>query len=75
MQGTTISGLAGAQGTPRADTPGLTPGRLVLASQSPRRKQLLEAGGVRFEVVRPGFEDDHLRRGRATAAEWCIRLR
>lgn len=31
--------------------------RIILASQSPRRKQLLAAMGVEFEVVPSGFDE------------------
>jgi len=58
--------------------------RVVLASQSPRRRELLAERGLAFEVCQPGFEDDHLRRGgrplgdpmaeRVRPEEWVVAL-
>ncbi len=45
------------------------PVRVVLASQSPRRRALLAERGLTFEVHLPGFEDDHLRRGGRAATD------
>ncbi|MCC6285770.1 MAG: Maf family protein [Phycisphaerales bacterium] len=50
-------------------------GRLVLASTSPRRTQLLHAGGLLHEVRDPGVDDGRLRPGwAATPASWVASL-
>jgi len=48
--------------------------RLVLASGSPRRRELLKAEGFEFEVVSAGVDDGLLRRGDAGPAEWATAL-
>ncbi|MGQ0629019.1 MAG: Maf family protein [Phycisphaerales bacterium] len=74
MQGTATSrdghDERGATSPRRADSAA----RLFLASQSPRRRELLHAAGVVFTCTLPGFEDDHLRRGRVGPAEWVAAL-
>lgn len=49
--------------------------RLVLASTSPRRTQLLREGGLPHDVRDPGIDDGRLRPGRAaTPASWVASL-
>ncbi|MCW5766897.1 MAG: septum formation protein Maf [Phycisphaeraceae bacterium] len=49
-------------------------GRLVLASQSPRRRELLAQRGVRFDIVEPTFDDADLTRGRVDPSAWVASL-
>jgi septum formation protein len=43
--------------------------RMLLASQSPRRRELLSSAGVVFEVQEPGIDDAELRPGPTVNAE------
>lgn len=45
---------------------------IILASQSPRRREILELAGIRFEVRVPGIEEK--RRAGESAAEYVERL-
>ena len=47
---------------------------LILASVSPRRRQLLEAAGVAHEVRPSGIDDGRLHPGRCSPAEWVMAL-
>lgn len=47
---------------------------LTLASVSPRRRQLLEASGVAFDVRPSGIDDGRLAPGRCTPAQWVTAL-
>ncbi len=47
---------------------------LVLASGSPRRRQLLEERGIAFEVVESGIDEHMLRPGEASPSEWVMAL-
>lgn len=48
--------------------------RLVLASTSPRRRQLLHEHGFVFEAVDPRIEDDDVARGRVPPGAWVTAL-
>ncbi len=48
--------------------------RILLASRSPRRRQLLEEYGYEFELASAGVDDSHLRRGQADARAWVMSL-
>lgn len=48
--------------------------RLVLASQSPRRRELLARAGVGFEVARELVDDTHLKPGAVTPRQWASAL-
>jgi septum formation protein len=62
-----------ASGRPRART--LPQMRLVLASQSPRRRLLLEQQGIAHEAMHPGVDDALLEPGeRTTPAQWAASL-
>ena len=50
------------------------PIRLILASRSPRRRELLEAAGYRFEVIPPGDEAECGVCSRTAAAELVVWL-
>jgi septum formation protein len=41
-------------------TSGVTNAKLILASQSPRRKYLLEQAGLRFSVIPSPFDESHI---------------
>lgn len=47
---------------------------LTLASQSPRRRQLLTEAGVAHDVRPSGIDDGRLAQGRCTPAEWVMAL-
>lgn len=47
---------------------------VVLASTSPRRREMLARHGVPHVAVAPGFDDGRLRRGAVTAAQWVAAL-
>lgn len=47
---------------------------LLLASRSPRRRQLLGEHGFEHVAVHPGFEDGVLERGGVTPAQWVQAL-
>ncbi len=49
-------------------------GPIVLASRSPRRRELLEAAGYAHVAIDPGVEDSHLRPGRVEPGEWAMAL-
>mmetsp|Transcript_1189 Transcript_1189/g.4448 ORF Transcript_1189/g.4448 Transcript_1189/m.4448 type:complete len:211 (+) Transcript_1189:31-663(+) len=51
--------------------PMLNARRIVLASQSPRRQELLSGLGVKFEVVVSGFAEDLDKSVYSTAAAYC----
>lgn len=46
--------------------------RILLASQSPRRKELLQLLGVPFDVAHPDFAEDLDKRSFATAADYVL---
>ena len=48
--------------------------KLILASRSPRRRELLEAAGYRFEVLRPGETVEQGLLGGESPAEFVARL-
>lgn len=48
--------------------------QLLLASRSPRRKQLLAEHGYRVRVIESGLDDGLLRCGRVTPAQWVAAL-
>lgn len=48
--------------------------RLLLASRSPRRRQLLSEHGFEHEARHPGIEDSTLERGEVTPEEWVAAL-
>jgi septum formation protein len=48
--------------------------RLVLASQSPRRRQLLNESGLAHEAVHPGVDDGILATGDVPAGQWVAAL-
>jgi septum formation protein len=48
--------------------------RLILASQSPRRRQLLAEYGLVHEAVHPGIDDAELLPGRVAPAQWVAAL-
>ena len=52
---------------------GCTP-RLVLASRSPRRRELLERHGYDFDVVESGFDDGGLTPGQVNPEAWVMSL-
>jgi len=54
---------------PRGPTP-----RLLLASRSPRRRELLHNAGIDFDVVASGIDDGELSPGRADAVAWTMAL-
>lgn len=54
--------------------PGQAERRLLLASQSPRRRQLLAEAGVRFEVRAPAVDDGELVPGSTSARAWVAAL-
>lgn len=57
-------------------TPVPEPGgtRVVLASRSPRRRELLERHGYEFAVQSSGFDDGQLTRGAVDPEEWVMAL-
>lgn len=48
--------------------------RLLLASRSPRRRQLLDEHGFAHGVVSSGLDDSGLRPGRVTPEQWVLAL-
>lgn len=51
--------------------------RLILASQSPRRRQLLQEAGLTHEAMHPGVDDGQLSApgdGRSSPEEWSVAL-
>ena len=57
----------------------LTPSRaprphLILASQSPRRRQLLAQHNIAHTAIHPGIDDAELYPGRVTPAQWVTAL-
>ena len=44
--------------------------RLVLASTSPRRRELLSRAGIAFDVIDPGVDDGQLHAGGVSPREW-----
>jgi septum formation protein len=48
--------------------------RLVLASRSPRRREMLSAAGVRHEAAHPGVEDGGLAPGAVSPSQWVAAL-
>lgn len=50
------------------------PPRLFLASQSPRRRQLLAEHGLEHDAAHPGFDDGELVPGQVTPAQWVAAL-
>lgn len=49
-------------------------GPIILASTSPRRRQLLAEAGIDACVIEPGVDDSLLKPGRVTAAQWVMAL-
>ena len=47
---------------------------IVLASRSPRRKQLLEEAGIRVHVLPPHLDDGELTRQGQTPEQWVLEL-
>jgi septum formation protein len=47
---------------------------LILASSSPRRRELLEEAGFPHRVVAPLIDDAQLNRGRVSPTEWVVAL-
>jgi septum formation protein len=64
--------------TPAAAPPGPARGpkrpRLILASQSPRRRQLLSQHGLEHEARHPGVDDAELEPGRVAPEAWVAAL-
>jgi septum formation protein len=48
--------------------------RVILASQSPRRRLLLQENGIEYTAVVSGIEDSTLMRGGVTPSEWVAAL-
>lgn len=48
--------------------------RVVLASRSPRRRELLAGAGIEHEAVSPAFDDAGLMPGGVSAEEWVASL-
>ncbi|MFN7022480.1 MAG: Maf family protein [Phycisphaerales bacterium] len=48
--------------------------RLLLASRSPRRRELLEQAGIDHEVIDSGVDDSQLRPGVVAADQWVAAL-
>jgi len=48
--------------------------RLILASTSPRRRQLLTAHGFAHDAMKPPIDDGELHRGQVSAAGWVASL-
>lgn len=57
-----------------AEAPGEAARRVVLASRSPRRRELLERHGYQFAVESSGFDDGQLTRGEVDPEEWVMAL-
>jgi septum formation protein len=53
---------------------GNVPGRVILASRSPRRRELLREAGIEHEVMLPGFDDAALEPGDVAAEAWVSSL-
>lgn len=53
---------------------GASRGELFLASQSPRRQQILRDAGFAFSVVLPPMDDAHLMPGKTDARQWATAL-
>jgi septum formation protein len=51
-----------------------TPARLLLASQSPRRREILRQHGLDHDARHPGIDDSTLDPGRVTPFEWAAAL-
>lgn len=51
---------------------GSAPRRLVLASRSPRRRELLDRAGLAHEVIDTGIDDAELRPAASVAPEWWV---
>lgn len=49
-------------------------GTLLLASRSPRRRTLLDEGGLAHEAEHPGFDDAVLEPGHVSPEQWVISL-
>ncbi|CAN5759196.1 Maf family protein [soil metagenome] len=49
-------------------------GKLVLASQSPRRQELLRGAGFEFAVELPPMDDGHLAQGAVSVEDWVTSL-
>lgn len=47
---------------------------ILLASSSPRRRELLAQAGIDFEAIDPGIDDGQLRSGAVSPAQWVIAL-
>jgi septum formation protein len=60
--------------THASEIPNAAPGRLVLASRSPRRRALLDEHGLSHEAAHPGFEDSELERGPVPPDQWIASL-
>lgn len=58
-------------GAPRAQG---APGRVLLASRSPRRTSLLSAAGIGHEAAHPGFDDAVLEPGNVAPGVWIASL-
>lgn len=67
-------GVQSESGSPTTDVPGLAGGRVLLASRSPRRTELLTGAGISHEARHPGFDDAVLEPGVVTPAQWVAAL-
>jgi len=50
------------------------PGRLYLASQSPRRRQLLDEASIRYTTIESGIDDSQLTPHNCNPAHWAAAL-
>lgn len=60
------------EANPEPDSPGLKQVSVYLASASPRRRQLLQQAGIRFEVILPAIEE--VARPGESAEEFVMRM-
>ncbi|MDX2017634.1 MAG: Maf family protein [Planctomycetota bacterium] len=67
-----VSQAAETSGIGSAGNGGL--GRVILASRSPRRRELLREAGIDHEVMLPGFDDSALEPGDVAAEAWVSSL-
>ena len=47
---------------------------VLLASRSPRRRELLTEHAIEFRIVESGIDDTHLEHGRVEPAQWAMAL-
>ncbi|GMV24286.1 MAG: Maf-like protein [Phycisphaerae bacterium] len=66
------AGLAAADGRARPAVPSI--GKILLASRSPRRRELLSSYGIEHEAEHPGFDDSILRPGNTSPRTWVTSL-